>query len=49
MKLLEAEPLHLDELVRISGGNVSKISSTLMSMRLKGLVKEVGGGVYKKI
>ena len=49
IKLLEAEPLHLDELVRISGGNVSKISSTLMSMRLKGLVKEVGGGVYKKI
>lgn len=49
MKLLGAEPLHLDELVRISGGNVSKISSALMSMRLKGMIKEVGGGIYKRV
>jgi len=49
IEILSNEPLHLDEVVRISKGNISIISSTLMSMCLKGMVKDMGGGVYKKI
>lgn len=48
IKILEREPLHLDEIARISKVEVSKISATLMSMSLKGMVKDMGGGVYRK-
>lgn len=47
VEILENEPLHLDEIARISKVEVSRISSTLMSMSLKGMVKDMGGGVYK--
>ncbi len=47
--ILENEPLHLDEIARISKVEVAKVSSTLMSMQLKGMVKDMGGGVYKRI
>lgn len=49
-KLLEilSEPLHLDEIVRISTLKVADISATLTVMELKGLVKNLGGGIYKK-
>lgn len=49
VEILQGEPLHLDEIARISKVDVSKISSVIISMRLKGLVKDLGGGVYKKI
>lgn len=50
-KLLEilVEPLHLDELVRISTLKVSDVSATLTVMELKGLIKNLGGGVYRRI
>ncbi len=48
-EILAKGPLHLDEIVRITKADISNVSSTLMSMTLKGMVKEVGGGVYKKI
>ncbi|OGM19995.1 DNA protecting protein DprA [Candidatus Woesebacteria bacterium RIFCSPHIGHO2_01_FULL_38_9] len=49
LEFLANEPLHLDELVRISGLSVSTISARLTIMELRGIVKNVGNGVYKKI
>ncbi len=49
LKILENEPLHLDELARISTLDVSKISARLTIMELKGMVKNIGNGVYKKV
>jgi DNA processing protein len=46
---LENEPLHLDELVRISGLTASIVSSKLTVMEIKGIVRNVGGGIYKKV
>lgn len=49
IKLLENEALYLDELVRISGGKTSDISARLTIMEMKGLIKNLGGGKYRKI
>ncbi len=46
--ILENEPLHLDELVRISKFETSEILSSLTIMEMKGIVKNLGQGVYKK-
>jgi DNA processing protein len=48
MEILENEPLHLDELVRISGGKTAEISARLTIMEMKGMVKSMGKGVYKR-
>lgn len=48
-KMLELEPLHLDELVRISGGKTAEISARLTIMEMKGMVKNIGDGVYRRI
>jgi len=48
-EILEGESLHLDEIARITQIDISRICSVIVSMRLKGMVKEVGAGVYKKI
>lgn len=48
LKILAAEPLHLDELVRISGGATSEVSARLTIMEMKGMVRNMGKGVYKK-
>lgn len=50
-KLLEiiTEPLHLDEIVRISTLKVSEVSATLTVMELKGMIKNLGGGIYTRI
>lgn len=49
LAVLENEPLHLDELARISTLEVGTLSARLTIMELKGLVKNLGQGVYKKI
>lgn len=49
LEILTNEALHLDEVARISGLAVSEISARLTVMELKGIVKNVGNGVYKKI
>jgi DNA processing protein len=49
LAILENEPLHLDELVRISGCRTSEISARLTIMEMKGMVRSLGGGIYKKI
>lgn len=47
-EILETEPLHLDELAAISGFEVADVSARLTIMELKGLVKNLGGGMFKK-
>jgi len=49
LELLENEPLHLDELVRISGGKTPEISARLTIMEMKGMVRNLGKGMYRKI
>ena len=46
LKQLGAEPVHIDEVCRLSGLPVSTVSSTLAMMELKGLVKQVGAMNY---
>lgn len=49
IKTLALEPLHLDELARISGVAISQVSSKLTVLELKGMVKHMGSGVYKRV
>ncbi len=49
VEILEVEPMHLDELVRITGGKTSEVSARLIILEMKGLVKNLGGGIYRKI
>lgn len=44
--ILEHEPVHIDSLVKISGLEVSKISSLLTLMEIKGKIKNLGGMTY---
>jgi len=46
LKLLSAEPVHIDEICRSSGLPASTISGTLAMMELKSLVKQVGALNY---
>jgi DNA processing protein len=48
LAILENEALHLDELVRISGCTTSEISARLTIMEMKGMVRNMGQGMYKK-
>lgn len=49
LEILANEPLHLDELARISSLDTPSVSARLTIMELKGLVKNLGGGVYRRI
>lgn len=49
LEILTNEPLHLDEVARISSLDTPSVSARLTIMELKGLVKNMGGGVYRKI
>jgi DNA-binding MarR family transcriptional regulator len=49
IEIIKNEPLHLDEIARISKLSVSDISSLLAIMEMKGIVKNIGNGVYKKV
>ncbi len=48
-KILDIEPLHLDEIVRISGMATAEVSARLTIMEMKGIVRNVGEGIYKKL
>ncbi len=48
LETLEREPLHLDELVRISGIKTADVSARLTIMEMKGMVRNMGNGIYKK-
>ena len=47
--LLEKEPLHIDQLAAVSGFEVADVSARLTIMELRGIVKNLGRGMYKKI
>ena len=49
IEILAQEPLHIDEIGRISGLKVSEVSGKLTVMELKGMVRNLGGGIFKKI
>ncbi|MEM6527731.1 MAG: DNA-protecting protein DprA, partial [Chloroflexota bacterium] len=42
LNLLSNDPIHVDDLVRLSGLPVATVSSTLKFMELKGLARTVG-------
>ncbi len=48
LDLIADEPLHIDEIVRISGLPMSKISGSIVLLELKGLVVETGPQTYQK-
>ena len=49
LEILEVEELHIDEIARLSKLTSDKISSKLTIMELKGLVKAIGLGFYKRL
>ncbi len=46
LRLIEAEPRHIDAISRESALSVPEVSATLAMLELKGLVKQVGGMQY---
>ena len=48
-EFLTNEPLHLDEIARITAIGIGDLSARLTIMKLKGFVKNMGGGIYKRI
>ena len=46
LKALDYEPAHVDEIRAKTGLDVAKVSSTLVMMELKGMVRHVGGMNY---
>lgn len=49
LQKLSAEPLHIDEISRLSGLPTATVSSTLTLMELKGMVLQVGGMNYVRL
>ncbi len=43
---MEAEPVHVDDLVRATGMPIADVNSTLILMELKGMVRHLGGMNY---
>jgi len=48
IEILENEPLHLDELVRMTGSKIAEMSARLTIMEMKGMVRNLGKGMYKR-
>src|SRR5256714_14416226 len=46
LELISHDPRHVDDLIRESGLPTTTVTSTLMMMELKGMVKQVGGMQY---
>ncbi len=44
--LISHEPCHIDEIIRVSGLPTTTVSSALMTMELKGMIKHFGGMQY---
>lgn len=47
--ILEVEPLHVDEITRRLNKDTGTVLSTITTMELKGMIKNVGNGVYGRI
>jgi DNA processing protein len=48
LSFLSHEPIHVDELIRLSALNVAQINSALIMMEMKGMVKNLGNQNYIK-
>jgi DNA processing protein len=48
LEVLDKEPIHLDKVVRITNMDVSTVSARLTIMVMKGLVVDLGNGMYRK-
>ncbi len=48
LDIIDVNEMHIDEISRISGIPVGKVTSKMLLMELKGFVEEVFPGVYKK-
>lgn len=48
LEILEVEPLHIDEIVRISNLRSDVVFAKLTVMELKGMIRNIGNGIYKK-
>lgn len=46
LKCLSSDPLHIDEVRRLSGLTITTVSSTLAILELKGMVRQVGSMYY---
>jgi DNA processing protein len=46
LRVLDYEPRHIDEVIRRSGLPAQSVSATLLTMELKGMIKQVGGMYY---
>jgi len=46
LSLIERDPLHIDQIVRLSKKPTAEISSLLTMMEIKGKIKNLGGGQY---
>lgn len=46
LRHISVEPIHIDELGRVTGLPITDVSSALTLMELKGLVRQVGGMTY---
>lgn len=47
LEVLGSDELYIDEVVRRSNLDASKVSSILTLMEMRGLVRHLGGGVYQ--
>lgn len=45
-KILSHEPTHIDRIIKLSKMNTSGVSSTLIMLEMKGVVKDIGGQNY---
>jgi len=45
---LGAEPTHADEVIVATGNGAGKVNSALISLRLKGLIKQLPGNLFKR-
>ncbi len=43
LELISHDPRHVDDLIRESGLPTTTVTSTLMMMELKGMIKQMGG------
>ncbi|MEX2053675.1 MAG: DNA-processing protein DprA [Patescibacteria group bacterium] len=49
LAILGPNELHIDEVVHQSKMEIAKVSSLLMTMEMKGLVRHLGGGIYQAV
>ncbi|NLA26177.1 MAG: DNA-protecting protein DprA [Firmicutes bacterium] len=46
LELIPYEPLHIDELVRLGGGDAAGTGATLLNLELKGLIRQLPGKYF---